>query len=211
MHALFVHGMGRTPLSGWPLLRNLKQVGISTSTFGYSATFESLEKIKSRLVNRLAELSCNGDYFVIGHSLGGVLLRAAIDALPSEFRKPCHLFLLASPTKSSRWAKKLRSNPLFQVITGECGQLLASDQKMAAISATDVPITAFIGDHGFPFKTVFASNEINDGILSLSEVGASWLNDQVRVHCLHSFLPFSQNLGAIILQRVASHTNEKKV
>jgi len=205
MQALFVHGMGRTPLSGWPLLRNLKRSGISTSTFGYSTTFESLEKIKCRLVNRLAELSSNGDYFVIGHSLGGVLLRVAIDELPSEFRKPCHMFLLASPIKSSRWAKKFSANSLFLFITGECGQLLASDQKMAAIPVTNVPKTAFVGDYGFPFKTVFAPNEVNDGILSLSEVGASWLKDQVKVHCLHSFLPFSRNLGEIILKRVAKY------
>ena len=203
MQALFVHGMGRTRLSGWPLLRNLKRGGISTSTFGYSVTLESFEKIKSQLVNRLAELSSNGDYFVIGHSLGGVLLRAAIDALPSDFQKPCHLFLLASPTKSPRWAKKFSANQFFQLITRDCGQLLASDQKMAAIPSTNVPKTAFVGDSGFPFKTVFSSNEANDGILSLSEVDATWLSDQVRVHCLHSFLPFSRIVSEVILERVA--------
>jgi hypothetical protein len=205
MQALFVHGMWRTPLSGWPLLSNLKRDGISTSTFGYSATFESFEKIKSHLVTRLTNLSINGDYFVIGHSLGGVLLRAAIDSLPSEVLKPCHMFLLASPTKPSRLAKKFKANLIFKFIAGECGQLLASDQMMAAIPATNVPKTAFVGDFEFPFKTVFSSNEVNDGILTLSEVGASWLTDEVRVHCLHSFLPFSYHIGEVILERVASY------
>jgi hypothetical protein len=205
MQALFVHGMWRTPLSGWPLLNNLKLGGISTETFGYTVTFESFEKIKSRLVARLIYLSKNGDYFVIGHSLGGVLLRAAIDALPLEVKRPCHMFLLASPTKASRLAKKLKAKFIFQFIAGDCGQLLASDPRMAAIPVTNVPKTAFIGDYEFPFKTVFANNEVNDGILSLSEVGASWLTDEVRVHCLHSFLPFCHHLGEIILERIASY------
>ncbi len=34
MQALFVHGMGRSPLSGLPLLVQLRRAGVLTSTFG---------------------------------------------------------------------------------------------------------------------------------------------------------------------------------
>jgi hypothetical protein len=203
MQALFVHGMGRTSLSGWLLLKCLKRSGLSTKTFSYSVMFESLDKIKKRLVIQLTDISFEGDYFVVGHSLGGVLLRDAIYSLPPEVKKPCHLFLLASPTRASRWAKKFSTNFFYQVVTGDCGQLLASDLKMAAIPATNVPKTAFVGDCGWPFKTVFAPNEVNDGILSLSEVRADWITDEVRVHCYHSFLPFCRSLSETILARIA--------
>jgi hypothetical protein len=202
MQALFVHGMGRTQLSGWTLLRYLKSGGVNTYSIGYSVIFESFDQIKARLITQLTILGNNGDYFVIGHSLGGVLLRAAIDSLPTEVRKPCHLFLLASPIKASRWAKRFSENPIFRVIAGDCGQLLASDQRMGLIPETTVSKTAIIGDFKLPFRTIFAPNEINDGILSFSEVDASWLTDVVRIHCLHSFLPFSRSLGEIILERV---------
>lgn len=39
MRVLFVHGMGRTPLSGWPLLHRLRQAGLRTTTFGYTTAF----------------------------------------------------------------------------------------------------------------------------------------------------------------------------
>ncbi|MDD1611798.1 MAG: hypothetical protein LUQ57_01510 [Methylococcaceae bacterium] len=40
MQALFVHGMGRSPLSGWPILLRLNANGMKVSTFRYLATFQ---------------------------------------------------------------------------------------------------------------------------------------------------------------------------
>jgi hypothetical protein len=207
MHALFVHGMGRSPLSGWSLLRQLRRGGISTSTFGYFSAIESFADIKNRLVSRISRLASDGDYVVIGHSLGGVLLRAAIDSLPSDVRKPCHIFLLASPVTPSRMAKKFGSNLLFRTITGDCGQLLGSNSRMMKIPQTSIPKTAVIGVCRLPFKTVFHPEEVNDGIVSLSEVSADWLNDQVKVHTLHSFLPSSRRVGEIILGKILTITS----
>src|SRR5262245_34215628 len=84
LQALFVHGMGRTPLSGWPLLRSLRRAGLATSSFGYVVLLEDFEQIRQRLASRIAALGARGDYVLIGHSLGGVLLRAALNSLPDE-------------------------------------------------------------------------------------------------------------------------------
>ena len=78
LHALFVHGMGRSPLSGWPLLRRLRGAGLETQTFGYAVTIHGFSAIVERLSARIEKLARQGDYILIGHSLGGVLLRAAL-------------------------------------------------------------------------------------------------------------------------------------
>jgi len=202
MHSLFVHGMGRTPLSGRPMLWQLRKGGLSTSTFGYCTTFENFSEIKNRLVDKLIALGSKGEYVVIGHSLGGVLLRAAIDSLPDDIRKPAHLFLLASPVISSRLAIKLSTNIIFRAITGDCGQLLGSSSRMLAIPPTSVPNTAIVGVCGLPFKTVFSKEEPNDGIVSVSEVTADWLDEQVQVRIPHSFICSSRRVGKIILDRL---------
>ena len=108
MRALFVHGMGRSPISGWPLLWKLKRGGLKTQTLWYSTTFEDFAAITRRLVAAITALADAGNYVLIGHSLGGVLLRAAIDALPPRTRRPRHLFLLASPMRPARLAQRLR-------------------------------------------------------------------------------------------------------
>jgi uncharacterized protein YbbK (DUF523 family) len=204
MRALFVHGLGRSPLSGWPLLWQLKRGGIATQTFGYLAALESFARIRQRLTSRIARLAARGDYVLIGHSLGGVLLRAAIAALPADVRQPRHIFLLASPIKPSRLAQKFGANPVFRAITGDCGQLLGSGRRMQAIAATAIPTTAIVGVRGLPFMTWPFAGEVNDGIVSLSEVSAEWLQEQVPVLATHSLLPFSRQVGQIIREKIGT-------
>ena len=76
--ALFVHGMGRTPASGWLLLRKLRQAGFRTANFGYLTSLKSFDQIVDCLVAKLHRLLEEEDVVLVGHSLGGVLLRQAL-------------------------------------------------------------------------------------------------------------------------------------
>ena len=138
LHALFVHGMGRSPLSGWPMLWHLRRAGVQTGTFGYATSIESFPAITGRLASRISRLAEQGDYVLIGHSLGGVLLRAALNALPPGTRQPRRVFLLGSPIGASRLAKLLHDHPLYRLLTRDCGQLLASEQRMQHVPALHV-------------------------------------------------------------------------
>ncbi len=202
MQALFVHGMGRTPLSGRPLLCRLRAAGLKTSTFGYSAATHNFSRIVARLSSRVAQLARHGDYVLIGHSLGGLLLRSALASLPPGTRQPTRVFLLGSPIRSARLAKMLQHNPIYRVVTGDCGQLLASDERMNRIDPVTAPTTGIYGVRGIrPTFNVF-SHEPNDGIVSVTETSAPWISDEVRVPVVHSFLPSSTLVAANILERI---------
>jgi len=79
---LFVHGMGRSLLSGWLMLHKLRKAGFKTTAFSYSASSESFESITQRLTTQIIQMAKAGDYLVIGHSLGGVLLRSVLNTVP---------------------------------------------------------------------------------------------------------------------------------
>ena len=70
MRALFVHGMGRTPLSGLPLLWQLRRGGMQTGTFAYSVALETFAGIEERLGSRIkAVLVENGQPVEFGQPL----------------------------------------------------------------------------------------------------------------------------------------------
>lgn len=205
MHALFVHGMGRSPLSGWRMLLRLRAAGIKTHTLGYVATFQNFESIRQRLVAHVRTLASQGEYVLIGHSLGGVLIRAAIAALPPEINPPRQIFLLGSPIQASLYAMKLQRNGLFRLLAGDCGQCLASPIRMADIGAVDVPTTSIVGVAGWrgwpsPFK-----GELNDGIVSISETHADWISEEIRLPMWHTYLPSKKQIADIILARLQPH------
>lgn len=197
--------MGRTPLSGWRLLHRLRDAGLKTSTFGYSVALQDFDTIVSRLRQQLASLAATDDYIVIGHSLGGVLLRAAIHSLPSGTALPRHVYLLGSPIQASRIAARLGRNRLFRMLTGDCGQLLGALDRMNAIAPPAVPVTGIVGTRGIGNWLGIFGDEVNDGLVSISEVSAPWLTNCVRVPVLHTWLPSRAQVAEIILQDMRRH------
>lgn len=203
MRVLFVHGMGRSVLSGWTMLRRLERAGLSTHTFGYAVTFERFDAIRDRLAARIARLAGQGDaYVLVGHSLGGLLLRAAMAVLPVGTPAPRHLFLLGSPVQAPRLAQRLRRHWVYRKATGDCGQLLGSAERMAAVSKTRVPTTSIAGTRGLSGRRSPFGGEVNDGVVAVSELQAAWIGEQVEVAAIHTVLPASRQVADIILQRV---------
>ncbi|HSU20934.1 MAG TPA: alpha/beta fold hydrolase [Variovorax sp.] len=204
MRILFVHGMGRSPLSGWPLLATLRRAGFRTATFGYMTSLEDADAIVERLASRLAVLGAEGDHVAIGHSLGGVLLRAAIARLPGDAARPRHLFLLGSPVGAARLAVRLRGQPVYRLLTRDCGQMLASPERMAAIGRPAVPVTSVVGTRGWTGPRSPFGMEVNDGVVALSEVAADWATDPVRLPVVHTLLPASACVAGIVRERLGA-------
>src|SRR5688572_7597248 len=105
MNLLLVHGLWRTPLSFFLLIRRLRGWGYATEQFGYAAVAQGYDDIVSRLIQRLERLGGSGPYAVIGHSLGGVLVRSALAHMSG--RLPQHLIMLGTPNRSPRLAQVL--------------------------------------------------------------------------------------------------------
>lgn len=195
--------MGRTPLSGWRLLHHIRGAGLKTTTFGYSVVFDNFDAIVARLRVQITLLAATEDYIVIGHSLGGVLLRAALNTLPPDTALPRHVYLLGSPIQVSRIAARLQNNMLFRIFTSDCGQLLGSVDRMNAIGPPTVPVTGVIGTRGIANRFGIFGDEVNDGLVSVSEVSAPWLTHCVRVPIFHTLLPSSVRVANVILQDMA--------
>lgn len=189
------------------MLYRLRRAGWRTETFGYVAAAESFDSIKRRLVLRISKLAVGEPYFLVGHSLGGVLIRAALNSLPEDVDRPRHVFLLGSPIHSPRLAVRLKGNLLFRVLAGDCGQLLASPSRMGQIGSLTERATSIAGVRGLARTRRAFGNEPNDGVVSLSEVSADWLPNQQQVPVIHTLLPASGRVVEAILRELDSRAD----
>jgi hypothetical protein len=188
MHVILVHGLGRTPLSMAQLARCLRKAGHSTETIGYVAAFETFERIRQRVRARLRASASTGPYAAIGHSLGGVLLRAALADVASAAQQPRLLVTLGTPTKPPLLARRLRDVWLFRRLAGECGQRLADADFLAALHVPRVPYTAIAGTRGWPRHLGPFREAPNDGIVALDETLAAGSVEHLHVPAFHTFL-----------------------
>lgn len=209
MNVLFVHGMGRSPASGLVLGRRLARAGHRLHTLGYAVTLEDFSAIRDRVAGRIAHLSTQGPLALVGHSLGGVLLRAALAQLPGEVPAPRVLFLLGSPVHAVGPAMRLAQRRWYRWLTRESGQVLASPAAMAGLGAPAVRTIAIAGAGGWWATPARMARVRHDGVVSIDEVTAPWLDELHMVPVPHSLLPMSRHTSDLVLARLAglaSHT-----
>jgi hypothetical protein len=201
MKAILVHGMGRSPLSQLLLAKRLRASGIDVGLFGYS-TFVPFNTSLNRLVKRVAKLGEDEPFIMVGHSLGCILIRAALPRLGS--RQPAGCFLLAPPNIVPRAARFFATNPLYRFYTGDSGQLLLDDAFMAALPIPEGIVRVYAGTAGYRGKWSPFHEEANDGVLSVSETMLSNEHEPVLVPTLHTFIMNSEAVANDIASTVAA-------
>ena len=186
MNLLLVHGLWRTPLSFLLLTRQLRAWGYPTQHFGYAAVAQRYETIVDRLVRRLERLAAAGPYAIIGHSLGGVLLRSALCRLTGP--APQHLVLLGTPNRPPRLAHVLGGRWLYRRLMGECGANLASADFYAGLPVPQVPYTIVAGTAGPRARWTPFGEEPNDGIVAVRETLIRDEDSVVTLPVTHTFM-----------------------
>jgi hypothetical protein len=196
MNLLLVHGLWRTPLSFLLLVRRLRSWGFRPEQFGYAAVAQSYDAIVARLVLRLERLAASGPYAVIGHSLGGVLLRSALPRVTGP--APQHLVMLGSPNRPPRLAQVLGVHWVYRRVMGECGVNLSSPLFYAGLPGPAVPYTIVAGTGGPTGRWSPFGDEPNDGIVAVSETRI-WDDDTpLLLPVTHTFMMNNPRVHEVI-------------
>ena len=168
------------------LRRRLRQAGHNPVLFGYYPTFEGLQSAVARLVSLIDRRVDTGHYVLVGHSLGTVVIRAALDHL--ENRKPSACFFLAPPMVACKAAKFFSRIWLYKLLTGEMGQLLAFDAFMSHLPMPSVPTRIYAGVGGLRAAWLPFGMEANDFILSVSEATSGFEAEALKVPSSHTYI-----------------------
>lgn len=185
--------------------RLLQNQGYATQMFLYRAHREGFSAIVQRLQRQIEQIGQSDDYVLIGHSLGGVLIRQALAQLNPHHKRPHHIFLLGSPTKAVHLAQRLRKNWLFRTLAGDSGQLLQSSERMNRIAPIQGDkVTSIVGIKNLPLWSRVFTQQANDGIVTVNEVSAPWLTDVVPIPVAHVFLHNHAQTAQIILNRLSN-------
>lgn len=188
MRVLLVHGMGRTALSLYRLARHLRGNGHDTRLLGYVAAVEAFSDIIGRIHARLAEMArLREPYAVVGHSLGGLLARAALARADVE-TPPAHLIMLGTPNRPPRMARRFGTVRWYRWVNGECGQLLAQPGFFEQLGPLPVPYTIIAGTKGWSRRAGAFADEPNDGVVAVSETLVKSTDTPVLIPVRHTFM-----------------------
>ncbi len=202
MHAILIHGMGRTPLAMSLLAARLQASNIRPHLFGYSVTFERWEACIQRLQRFITKRIKSHEYIIIGHSLGTVLTRAT---LPRLTHKPAACFFLTPPTQASKTARHFAPYRLVKFLGGEMAQLLADQGFMESLPPTGVPTKIYAGTAGPRGRYSPFGEELNDSVLTVKETMLPNVPIET-LPVLHTFIMNSKVIAQDIVKIAGEHS-----
>lgn len=198
---LLVHGLWRTPICMLGLGRRLRGEGHAARQFAYLTIAESYDRIVTRLAGQLSRMAADGPYAVVGYSLGGVLLRAALDRVDGP--QPVHFVMMGTPNRAPLLARRLAVFAPFKWAVGESGSKLAQDEFFRALPVPRCPYTLIAGTRGPVGRLSPFLASANDGIVAVEETRVRDDDLVVEVPVTHAFLPNASAVQVIVADRIA--------
>jgi hypothetical protein len=202
MHILLIHGLARTSLSLMLLEHRLRQAGHHTEPFSYFAFAEDFDAIAQRLNHTLQALAHRGPYGVVGHSLGGVLTRAAL-GLGQVSAPPHQVVMLGTPNQPPRLAPLAWNLWPFRWFTGQCGRNLTCQQFYASLPMLQSPYTIVAGTSGPTGPLSPFGEEANDGVVALSETYMQPQDAVIQLPVWHTFMMNHLQVQRTVLEAMA--------
>lgn len=190
---VFIDGVGGKRYMRGKLKTFFSSHGYEVHFFDYLASSQTLIDIKRELTAFLLTISEQGEYFAIGYSFGGVLLRLVIQECKTSVIFPAGIVLLASPVVSVRLSRRFRNWRIYKTLTGECGQLTANAEEMSKIGLPSMPTACIYGE--WPWLGVLGLVEgyqlQHDGMLAVDEVVVPDFKFTVGITSSHALIPGS--------------------
>jgi hypothetical protein len=167
---------------------------------GYVTAVERFPAIRDRVRHRL-ELAANSGrpYAAIGHSLGGLLVRAALDGWPAALPLPRHVIMLGTPNRPPRVARRLQRLWPYRLVNGECGRLLARAEFFTGLPPMAVPCTIVAGTGGRRGRWSPFGHDANDGLVAVDEAEMDGTAYLVQVPVRHTFMMNNRRVRALVL------------
>ena len=199
MRAILVHGMFRTPVSMFLLGRRLARAGFEVSYFGYSATVELTDATAARLARRVREVA-DGEYVLVSHSLGAVLIRMALPTLSDM--PPSSCFFIAPPSRACQAARHFVERwPLLRMLTRDAGLRLADDAFMDSLPVPRMTTRIFAGTAGPVGALSPFGGSKNDTILTVDDTRIRGC-ELVEVPAVHTLIMNSKLVADDIVASV---------
>lgn len=180
VHGLWLNGPSMAPL-GWRLARN----GYVISRFSYWSVLRGLDQNVERLIQFCRKFESDRLYLV-GHSLGGVLIMAAI----ARGLKVHRAVLMGIPYRGSASADGLARVAIGRKILGRTLSDWLRREKPAYEGQAEIGVLA--GDRSVGLGKMISQLALpNDGVVCLEETRIAGATDSVVLPVFHTAMPFS--------------------
>ena len=195
---VLLHGLGRTRWSLWPVAREAARRGYQVHNLGYPSRRARIEELAENVGERVLHVAGNGPVDVVTHSMGGIVLRAAVagGSLPQEAVR--RVVMLAPPNHGSELADRLRDFRVYRFATGPAGQQIGTNEDSVPRRLPPPPFEVGIIAGRKSANPVFGRvlGAESDGKVTVGSTQLDGMRDRVVVDRAHTFIMWAPDVLA---------------
>jgi pimeloyl-ACP methyl ester carboxylesterase len=192
---VYVHGLWLTGIEGTLLRRRLaRSLDAETYAFSYPSVRSNVTANAESLARFLGAIRADALH-VVGHSLGGLVVLKAFQALAEPKLPPGRLVLLGSPLQGSLTAQRVARLPFGKHILGlgVHEELFRNDARKWH-GKRDLAVIA--GNLGIGLgRLLGAHREPSDGTVFVEETRLEGAVEHLQLRVSHTGLPFSREVA----------------
>lgn len=198
---VLLHGIRRTSASMRKFEKYLQTEGYITRNVNYPSTrypIERLAEILTAEVEDAAESNGEGRIHLVGHSMGGLVIRAMLkNYRPSNLGR---VVMIGTPNNGSQVADFLKKVPLYKAAYGPAGQQLVTDQSTFAdiFGPVDFELGIIAGTRTIdPVSSLIIGYQVtNDGKVTVESTRLVGAADHIAIAANHTFIPSNKVMWA---------------
>lgn len=188
---ILIHGFGRSNRAMWRLDQQLTEAGYDVRRIGYQSLFQAPEDIVSDVTAQIDDCCANENgkpLHLVGHSLGGLLIRKYLDSQTPE--NLGRVVLIGTPNAGTPIADRYSDNEWVRIIAPMTEALGTANGGFGqAIGKPDYPLGVIAGviDSGMGSELIPGRD---DGLVPVDSTKVDGMADFVEVNASHSALRY---------------------
>ena len=193
---VLLHGLGRTRWSLWPVAREAARRGYQVHNLGYPSRRAPIEELAENVGHRVLHVAGNGAVDVVTHSMGGIVLRAAVAAGILREEAVRRVVMLAPPNHGSELADRLQDFRVYRFATGPAGQQIGTNEHSVPrrLPAPPFEVGIIAGRKSTnPFFGRVLGAE-SDGKVTVESTQLEGMRDRVIVDHAHTFIMWAPDV-----------------
>lgn len=201
---ILLHGLGRGKSIMTPLKERLDAAGYATAVADYKSIGRTPEEIIADVSQQITAFRSDSFRTIhfVGHSLGGLLIRAYLDSIkvPNLGR----VVLIGSPSKGTPIVDYFRDSWILK-LAGPAASSLGTDDKSfpRTLNAPYYPVGIIAGISSAFNNDGFIPGE-DDGIVPVESTKIDGMTDFISVQVSHSSMPRSEEVAKQVIEFLRS-------
>jgi hypothetical protein len=192
---VLLHGLGRSNTAMWLLARRLENAGFLVERVGYSSLRQSPEEIIAEVSSQIR--GCCADHaprlHFVGHSLGGLVIRAYLQDNPVAHLG--RVVLIGTPNQGTPLVDRFQDHCLFALLGPTTGSLGTDGESLPhRLTTPHYPVGVIAGVVDRPLNDSLLPGP-DDGLVPVESTKLEGMSDFVVVESGHSALRYDEEVA----------------